>query len=131
MSTINRLEERAKRCAKKTESTTTSSDELLGVISSVIEEISQNESLITSMDNHESEEILKAEIERIMGLKNYSVPGYSRGQLLKQINDYMFKYAMIQEYLDNPDCNNVWINRYDNVSLLSYTNKTKKCASSY
>ncbi len=115
MSTINRLDERAKKRTKKNESVTNSSDKLLSVIGSVIEEVSQNDALLNSMRNHDSEDVLKAEIERIMGLKNYSVPGYSRGQLLKQINDYMFKYAMIQEYLDDPECNNVMINRYDNV----------------
>ena len=115
MSTVNRLEERAKKRAKKNESVTNSSDKLLSVIGSVIEEVSQNEALLNSMGSCESEDVLKSEIERIMGLKNYTVPGYSRGQLLKQINDYMFKYAMIQEYLDDPECNNVMINRYDNV----------------
>lgn len=115
MTVINRLEVRANHKSVKNELVKNSSSNLQEVITQVIEEVSQNETLISRINISESESVLKAEIDRVIAIKNYTVPGYSRGELLKHIHDYMFKYAMIQKYLDNPECNNVMINRYDIV----------------
>lgn len=115
MTIINRLEVRANHKSEKNKIVKNSSNNLQEVITQVIEEVSQNEALINRISISESESVLKAEIDRMMAIKNYTVPGYSRGELLKHIHDYMFKYAMIQKYLDNPECNNVMINRYDIV----------------
>ncbi|MBN2794470.1 MAG: CpaF family protein [Clostridia bacterium] len=125
MTTVNRLEKRAAHKSRSESIITDSSSRLQEVITQVIEEVSQNEVLVDRMSEKSAEGILKAEIERIMGIKNYTVPGYSRGELLKHIHDYMFKYAMIQKYLDDPDCNNVMINRYD-IVWIQVKNKRKR-----
>lgn len=115
MTIVNRLEKRAYHRNRSESIVTNSSSKLQDVITQVIEDISKNEALVNRISDKAAESILKAEVERIMGIKNYTVPGYTRGDLLKEIHDYMFKYAMVQKYLDDPNCNNVMINRYDIV----------------
>ncbi len=60
-------------------------------------------------------ETLHTAVEKIIRINNFSVPGLSMEELKKSVLDHIFKYGLIQKYLDDPECNGVFINGPNNI----------------
>lgn len=118
--TINRLEKRAlrtheKRADNKKQNKDYSEKELIPIIVEIASKLSENADLVKVTSDTKDKTYMMEAIERIINTENYSVKGISREQLLKQVYDYVFKYALIQDLLDTPECNGVFVNAYNNI----------------
>ncbi len=61
------------------------------------------------------ETALENKILKIINRYNYKVANKKRNELIKDVMDNIFGYAIVQKYLDIKDCNGVFINGPDNV----------------
>lgn len=114
MLVVNRLERRGSIKKDIPTNALDTTHSVLEIVKKIISELSKKQTVMDKLAT-DSEDYIREEIDRVITDFNFSVPGHSREELLKQVFDFMFKYSIIQKFIDMPSCNNIKINAYDNI----------------
>lgn len=80
--------------------------------------------------------VLQAKISELIDKKNIAYEGMTREEVIKIILDDIFGYSILQEYIEDPEVNDIMVNAYDNIwirkGLVDYpTNKKFKDEDKY
>ncbi len=111
---VNRTDKRKQKVSKMAVG---EFDSIYSVVKKVSDDIVQYKKDLVEKVSRElvDEKTLIKAVEQLIIEKNYKLPSTSTQDLIKEVIDYIFGYGILQPFLDDEDCNGIFINRFDNI----------------
>lgn len=111
---VNRIAQRAQQRVEKSKEVEISVYEIIEKITTDV--IQNNRELVNNITlGLIKEDVLETVVIKTINKYNFRVIGKTREELIKEILDHIFRYGLVQKYLDIEACNGVFINGPDNV----------------
>lgn len=86
-----------------------------GIINKVV---SQHSDLIQDAINDEHKyKLLESAVLKIIDEEKIVVPELSRQELIKKVMDEIFGYGILQKYIEDPEVNDIMVNKYDVIYI--------------
>lgn len=89
------------------------------VIDNIISIVVNNFSLLIqeARNNEQKMRLLESYIVQTIDKERITVPNMSRDELIKRVIDEIFGYSILQKYIDDPEVNDIEVNRYDVIYI--------------
>lgn len=95
-------------------------------IEPIIKELTDNHMELLKLDTDKAHELMEKQIEKIIRSKGMDK---SSKEILEKIKSHIFGYGILEKYIKDPEVNNVYINRHDDIWIQKglYRMKVDEC----